>query len=334
MAPNHYGRRDAALRLAGLAGLSAATAGVGFWLSDRSRRPEAPPAIARRRNTTVPPDPRLPELVIVRGDDPRALVRAALHQLGGVERFIARGDIVVVKPNISWDRTPQQAANTNPEVVAEVVRLCREAGAGDVIVTDASINEPRRCFERSGIAAAARAAGAHVILPEERRFREVDLRGAVLNSWPVLDPFLAADKVINLPIAKHHSLTGATLGMKNWYGILGGPRRQLHQRIHESLVDLADFMRPTLTILDAYRVLLRNGPGGGNLADVLAANTLIAGTDPVAVDAWAAKNWWNLDADNLPYLQLAAARGLGSWDISGGAGFSLQGRDSSRPASR
>jgi uncharacterized protein (DUF362 family) len=239
-----------------------------------------------------------------------------MQQLGGVERFIARGDVVVIKPNMSWDRTPEQAANTNPEVVAEVVRLCREAGASDVIVTDVSINEPRRCFERSGIATAARAAGAHVILPEEGRFREVDLHGEVLGSWPVLDPFLTADKVINIPVAKHHSLTGATLGMKNWYGILGGPRHRLHQRIHESLVDLAEFMRPTLTIIDAYRVLLRNGPGGGSLADVVAARTLIAGTDPVAVDAYAAKTWWDLDASRLPYLHIAAARGLGTWDLT------------------
>jgi uncharacterized protein (DUF362 family) len=315
-APENYRRRDALLRLAGLAGLSTTAAGLGLWLRDHSRRPEEPPAVGRQRDFTVPADPRLPEMTIVRGDDPRTLVRGAMRQLGGVERFIARGDVVVIKPNMSWDRTPEQAANTNPEVVAEVVRMCREAGAGDVIVTDVSINEPRRCFERSGIAAAARAAGAHVILPEERRFREVDLRGAVLGSWPVLEPFLEADKVINIPIAKHHSLTGATLGMKNWYGILGGPRHRLHQRIHESLVDLAEFMRPTLTIVDACRVLFRNGPGGGNLADVLAAKTLIAGTDPVAVDAYAAKTWWDLDAGSLRYLQIAAARGLGAWDLT------------------
>ena len=315
MATRELRRRDAVMRLAGLTGLSATTVGVGYWLRNRSRRPEEPPAIERSRNFTVPADPRFPEMTIIRGGDPRALVRSALRQLGGMERFIARGDVVVIKPNIAWDRTPEQAANTHPEVVAEVVRCCREAGAGDVIVTDVTINEPRRSFERSGIAAAARAAGAHVILPEERRFREVELRGGVLGSWPVLDPFLAADKVINIPVAKHHSLTGVTLGMKNWYGILGGPRRLLHQRIHESLVDLADFMRPTLTIIDACRVLLRNGPGGGNLADVVAAKTLIAGTDPVAVDACAAKTWWDLDAARLPYLQMAAARGLGSWDL-------------------
>jgi uncharacterized protein (DUF362 family) len=255
-------------------------------------------------------------MAIIHGAEPRALVRAALRELGGMERFIARGEVVAIKPNMSWDRTPEQAANTNPEVVAEVVKMCREAGAGDVIVTDVSINEPRRCFERSGIAEAARAEGAHVILPEERRFREVDLRGAVLGAWPVLDPFLDADKVINIPVAKHHSLTGASLGMKNWYGILGGPRTRLHQRIHASLVDLAEFMRPTLTIVDACRVLLRNGPGGGSLADVLSANTLIAGTDAVAVDAFAAKTWWNLDATALPYLRIAAERGLGAWDLA------------------
>jgi len=151
-----------------------------------------------------------------------------------------------------------------------------------------------------------------VILPEERMFKEVDLRGEVLSSWPVFEPFLTADRVINIPIAKHHSLTGATLGMKNWYGILGGQRHRLHQRIHESLADLADFMRPTLTIMDAYRVLLRNGPTGGNLGDVALKKTLIAGTDPVALDAYTAKAYWDLDYRSLRYLKLASDRGLGT----------------------
>jgi uncharacterized protein (DUF362 family) len=128
----------------------------------------------------------------------------------------------------------------------------------------------------------------------------------------VLEPFLSADKIINIPIAKHHTLTGATLGMKNWYGILGGPRQRLHQQIHESLVDLADFMRPTLTIVDAFRVLLRNGPGGGNPADVALRKTLIAGTDPVALDAYAAKAYFDLDWQTLPYLKLASERHLGT----------------------
>jgi uncharacterized protein (DUF362 family) len=244
------------------------------------------------------------------------MTRRAIEELGGIRRFISRGDVVVVKPNAAWDRTVEQAANTNPLVVGEVSRLCLEAGARRVIVTDVSINEPRRSFDRSGIAAAARAAGAEVVLPEERLFREVDLRGQVLNAWPVLEPFLSADKMINIPIAKHHSLTGATLGMKNWYGILGGPRQRLHQRIHESLADLADFMRPTLTLIDAFRVLMRNGPGGGNPADVALKQTLIAGTDPVALDAYAAKAYWDLDWQTLRYLKMASERHLGTLDFA------------------
>ena len=196
------------------------------------------------------------------------------------------------------------------------MRLCQEAGAKKVIVTDVSCNDPRRCFERSGIAAAARAEGADVLLPEERKFKEVDLRGEVLTTWPVLEHFLAADKMINVPIAKHHSLTGVTLGMKNWYGILGGPRHRLHQRIHESLVDLADFMRPTLTIVDAYRVLMRNGPTGGNVSDTELKKSMVASTDPVALDAYVAKAFWNLDADRLRYLVLAEERGLGKLNFA------------------
>ncbi len=251
-------------------------------------------------------------MVIAQGDDPRQLVRKAIEGTGGIKRFVSRGDVVVVKPNIAWDRTPEQAANTNPQVVAEMVRLCQEAGAKAVIVTDVSCNDPRRCFQRSGIADAARGEGAQVILPEERMFREVDLRGDVLTDWPVLEPFLAADKMINLPIAKHHSLTGVTLGMKNWYGILGGPRHRLHQRIHESLADLADFMRPTLTVMDAYRVLMRNGPTGGNISDTALKKTVIASTDPVALDAYTAKAIWNIEPEALTYLKLAQERGLGT----------------------
>jgi len=305
-------RREMVFKLLGLSGLSSAATALGFWLNGRSRRPEEPAASSLKRQFTVPADPGLPEMVIARGGEPRHLVRRAIQELGGIGRFISRGDVVVIKPNIAWDRAPAQAANTNPEAVSEMVRLCHEAGAKTVVVTDVSINDPRRCFERSGIAAAARAEGAQVILTNERRFREVDLHGELLRSWPVFEPFLAADKVINMPVAKHHSLTGATLGMKNWYGILGGERQRLHQHIHESLVDLADFMRPTLTLIDAYRVLVRNGPSGGNVSDVALEKTVIAGTDPVALDAYAAKAYWDLDYHTMLYLKLASDRGLGN----------------------
>jgi uncharacterized protein (DUF362 family) len=308
-------RRDALLKLLQVASAGAGTAGLALWLNQKSVRPEAPVAVAMKRGHTVASDTSFPEMAIIQGEDPAQLARQAVEELGGMRRFISRGDVVLVKPNIGWDRTPEQAANTNPELVAEIVRQALNAGAKRVIVADVSCNEPRRCFQRSGIAEAAQKAGAELILPDPSRFKEVDLQGEVLRAWQVFDPFLNVDKIINVPIAKHHALTGTTLGMKNWYGILGGQRNQLHQRIHESLVDLADFIRPTLTIVDSYRILLRNGPTGGNLDDVLLKKTVVASTDPVAVDAYVAKAYWDLEVDALPYLKMAAKRGLGTYEF-------------------
>jgi uncharacterized protein (DUF362 family) len=308
-------RREAMLQLLRLGGVAAGAAGAGVWLSEHSFRPVPAQAEQARRDHRTATDPQFPQLTVVQGGEPRALVQRALEDLGGIRRFVSRQDVVVLKPNIAWDRTPEQAANTNPEVVAEVVRQCWQAGAKRVIVTDVSCNEPRRCFQRSGIQAAARAEGAEVILPDPELYREVDLGGVVLKSWPVFTPFLEADKIFNLPIAKHHGLVGVTLGMKNWYGILGGQRNRLHQQIHQSLADLASFMLPTVTLLDCYRILLRNGPTGGNLEDVALNKTMVAGTDPVAIDAYVAKAYWNLDPEHLPYLEMAAARGLGTVDF-------------------
>jgi uncharacterized protein (DUF362 family) len=309
-------RREAMLQLLRLGGVAAGATGAAVWLSERNFRPAPTEAEQARRDHRIASDLQQPQMTVIQGGEPRALAAQALENLGGIHRFVSRGDVVVIKPNIAWDRTPEQAANTNPDVVAEVVRQCWQAGAKRVIVTDVSCNEPRRCFQRSGIQAAARAEGAEVILPDPDNFREVDMGGVVLKNWPVFAPFLEADKIFNLPIAKHHMLTGATLGMKNWYGILGGERNRLHQQIHQSLVDLASFMLPTVTMLDCYRVLLRNGPTGGNLEDVVLKKTMVAGTDPVAIDAYVAKAYWNLDPESLPYLQMAAARGLGTVDFA------------------
>jgi uncharacterized protein (DUF362 family) len=308
-------RREAMLQLLRVGGVAAGAAGAAVWLSEHSFRPVPTRAEQARRDHRVAANAQLPTMTVVQGGEPRALVQKALENLGGIRRFVSRQDVVVIKPNIAWDRTPEQAANTNPEVVAEVVRQCWQAGAKRVIVTDVSCNEPRRCFQRSGIQAAARAEGAEVILPDPELYREVELGGVVLKSWPVFTPFLEADKIFNLPIAKHHGLTGVTLGMKNWYGILGGQRNRLHQQIHQSLADLASFMMPTVTLIDCYRILLRNGPTGGNLEDVALKKTMVAGTDPVALDAYVAKAYWNLDPEHIPYLQMAAARGLGTVDF-------------------
>ena len=313
--PTPLTRREAMVQILRVGGAAGVVAGGAFWLRERSVKPIPAVAGEARRDHRTAADPQHPHLTVVQGGEPRALVQRALQDLGGMGRFVSRQDVVVIKPNIAWDRTPEQAANTNPDVVAEVVRQCWQAGAKRVIVTDVSCNEARRCFQRSGIQAAARAEGAEVLLPDPELFREVNLGGVVLKSWPVFTPFLEADKIINLPIAKHHGLTGCTLGMKNWYGILGGQRNRLHQQIHQSLADLASFMLPTVTLLDCYRILLRNGPTGGNLEDVALRKTMVAGTDPVALDAYVAKAFWNLDPEHLPYLHMAAARGLGTADF-------------------
>jgi len=182
-----------------------------------------------------------PLLAVAHGPDPAAITRAAIEALGGMTRFVTRGQKVLVKPNIGWDRRPEQAATTNPEVVAEIIRLCLQAGAASVLVMDNTCNDPRRCYLHSGIADAARAAGAQVDFFDEDRVRKMDTRGERIKQWEVHPAVTEADVRINVPIAKHHGLSGVTLGMKNWLGSVGGPRNRLHQEIEHSLVDLAAF---------------------------------------------------------------------------------------------
>jgi len=256
------------------------------------------------------------ELAIVKGKleappTAEALVRSAIDALGGMARFVSRGDVVVVKPNIGWDRMPLHAANTNPDVVAAVCKLAMDAGAKRVVVADGSCNDPNRCFQRSGIWKAAYGVGADVVLPAQHRFRTMRLKGDVLDEWPVFTTLVEADKVINVPVAKHHNLAKFTAAMKNWYGVLGGRRNRLHQNIDTSIADLATFMRPTLTVIDAVRVLVRNGPQGGNIDDTREMHTVVASVDQVAADAYAC-TLIGQRAENLPYLAMAHERGIGN----------------------
>ncbi|MBF0152189.1 MAG: DUF362 domain-containing protein [Magnetococcales bacterium] len=289
----------------------ATSIGMGGWLA-YSNEPirRQPETIHRLRDFRVPATNLHPTLAVVRGNDVERMTREAVTRLGGIERFIKRGDKVLLKPNVGWDRQPEQAANTGPELVAAMVRLCREAGAQAVWVTDHSLNDPARCFFRSGIEAAVTKAGGEIRLPREEDFLRTDMAGTVLKIWPVSRYFHEADKVINLPIVKHHSLCGCTLAMKNWYGVIGGTRNRLHQDIHASIVDLAAAVRPTLTIMDATRVLKRNGPTGGSIADVARGNTLIAGLDEVAIDAFSLQ-FLDLQPDTVRFLAMGEERGLG-----------------------
>jgi uncharacterized protein (DUF362 family) len=306
-------RREAVKRVA----LSGAVVSVAAVLTrvcyDRGLPGAVGPAAERQvRDFRVRAQAGGPVMAIARSStDPATLTRLAIDGLGGMQRFVSQGDVVALKPNIGWDRLPVHAANTNPQVVAEVVRLAFEAGAKRVVVTDASCNEPSRSFQRSGIWRAAHEQGATVILPAGHRFREMRLRGDLLDLWPIYTPIIDADKVVNLPIAKHHGLCKLTAAMKNWYGLLGGRRNQLHQRIDVSIADLATFMRPTLTVLDATRVLVRNGPQGGNLDDTKETHQVVASLDQVAVDAYAA-TLIGQKPEDIGYLRIGQERGLGS----------------------
>lgn len=251
-----------------------------------------------------------PDIALIQGDSPAKITKEAISSLGGIERFISRGDIVVVKPNIGWDRTPQQAACTNPEVVQTLVELCIDGGAKEVKVIDNPCNPARRTYARSGISAAAKKAGAKVLFPNRYRLKKMPLRGQWLKEWEVYTEFVEADKIINVPIAKTHSLSRLTMGMKNWLGALGGNRNQLHQKLDLAMVDLSAFFNPCLTILDGYRILIRNGPQGGRLSDAKLYKKVAAGVDYVAVDSIGA-TFFNIEPQDLRFLQVAHQKGLG-----------------------
>ena len=255
------------------------------------------------------------DLAVVKGPSAEKIVRLAVDALGGIKRFVSRGDVVVVKPNIGWDRVPEQAGNTNPEVVAAVVQLCYEAGAKKVKVFDRPVNDPRRCYIQSGIEPAAKAVDADVYHMDDRKFKEMEIKGLALTSWPLYAEIFEADKVINVPIAKHHGLAKLTLSMKNWMGIMGGSRRVIHQKLDESLVDLAMKVKPALTILDAVRILTDNGPQGGDLKDVKKLDTIVAGVDQVAVDSYGA-TLFGMKGSDLGYVRLAAEHKFGVMDLS------------------
>lgn len=256
------------------------------------------------------------DLVVARGagKSPAAITNAAVEAFGGIRKFVSRGDIVVIKPNMAWDRLPEQAANTNPEVVAALVRLCFKAGAKKVRVFDRSVNDPRRCYKQSGISDAAGSLGAEVVYIDERRFREMSIKGQVLKSWPLYRDVFEADKVINVPIAKHHGLSKLTMAMKNWMGVMGGERGRIHQKIGESLADVGLVIKPTLTVLDAVRILTANGPQGGNLNDVKRMDTVIVGRDEVAIDSYGA-TLFGMKGSDLSYVKAGAATGIGIMDL-------------------
>ena len=246
--------------------------------------------------------------------DVKELTRKTFEAAGGISKFISKGDVVVVKPNISWARRPEMAASTNPTVMEAVIELCQEAGARKVRIADNTIHDVRRCFALTGAGMVAKKTGAELIYPRSSLMRRMKLQGNRLDIWPVFVPLVEADKVINLPVAKHHSLSVLTLGMKNWIGAVGGRRNKLHQDIHMTIVDLAQFFNPTVTLIDGIRIMTRNGPSGGSTSDVVQKNTLILSNDPVAADARAAR-LFDRKPEQIGFIKLGQKWGLGTYDF-------------------
>jgi uncharacterized protein (DUF362 family) len=257
---------------------------------------------------------------IGRGGDVAVTLRKALDAVGGLERLIEPGDTVLVKPNVAFDRSPILGATTNPQLLEALIRmLLVDARAKEVRVADNPIESPADCFAKSGVGPASERAGARVFLPDSNAFADLHTPGAVLiERWPFFKrPFAGVTKVIGVAAVKDHNLCHASLGIKNWYGLLGGRRNQFHQDIHEIVSDLSIMIRPTLTILDGTRVLMANGPTGGDPANVKHGDAVLAASDPVAMDAWAYENLLERRTPLPEYLHRAERKGSGKVDYRG-----------------
>jgi uncharacterized protein (DUF362 family) len=328
LAEEHRERRRTFLKQAAVVG--AATLGAGYaslaparWpLSLRDPdgergKPRAPVLRLPQGGFAVAPSSTLPHLGVARGARVPAMVRAAIDAIGGIGRFVARGDVVVIKPNVAFERPALLGATTHPEVLTALIHLVREAGAAEIRVADNPIESPQSCFVRTGIQQAAVAAGARVFLPSPGEFETLNVPGATwIERWPFFwRPFVGATKVIGVAPVKDHNLCRASMTTKNWYGLLGGRRNQFHQDIHGIIADLALMLRPTFVLLDGSRVLFRSGPTGGSLGDVKAGKTIVASTDSLSADAFGWSELLDRKGEALPaYFGRAAARKLGDPD--------------------
>ena len=235
------------------------------------------------------------DLVAVMGGEPVAMYTKAMESLGGMSKYVQKGQKVVVKPNIGWDRTPEEAGNTNPELVAAIVRDCLKAGAAEVTVFDRTCDEWQACYKNSGIEAAAKAAGAKIAFGhEERYYKEVALpKGVRMKTAKIHEAIIDCDVWINVPILKNHGGAKMTIAIKNYMGIVWDRRFMHANDLQQCIADLATYpKRPVLNIVDAYRVMTQNGPKGKSIDDVQLGKALFISQDIVAVDT-AAVNFFN-----------------------------------------
>ncbi len=332
-ADEHFSRRQFLTQAGGTAAIIGGVVGGGLLLRDHwGMEGVKPPPPVRLKDYSVTLPPSRPNLVIVRSteklgdrfaskdeefaarrDQALTMVKRALDEMGGVDRFITKGDVVVIKPNVAFDKNPDLAATTQPDTVAAVVRLCLGAGARKVIVADNPINNPESCFFKTKVGEAAQQAGAEVMMPQESYFEDLYVGGeTITNTWRMFyRPFREATKVIGVSPVKDHNLCKATVTMKNWYGLLGNPRNQFHQDIHGIISDFALMMKPTFVIADGRKLLMRNGPTGGSLNDVKRGDAIVVGTDCTAVDSWCVTRLLEKQRHEIIYLDKVIARGLG-----------------------
>jgi uncharacterized protein (DUF362 family) len=335
-ADGSYSRRQFVTQVGGYAAVAGGAVATGLVIQDRwGMEGVKPPPPVKLKDYRVQIHPSRPNMVVVRSkslnaedfaskeeetqareDQALKMVKAALEEMGGengVRHFITRGDVVVIKPNVAFDKNPDLGATTSPDTVSAVVKLCKEAGARKVIVCDNPINNPESCFFKTKVGDAALRAGAELMMPQDSYFEQLYVGGeTITNTWRMFyRPFREATKVIGISPVKDHNLCKATVTLKNWYGLLGNPRNQFHQNIHGIISDFALMMKPTLVIADGRKLLMRNGPTGGSLNDVKKSDTIVVGTDSVSVDSWCITRLLEKQRHDIIYLDKVIARGLG-----------------------
>jgi uncharacterized protein (DUF362 family) len=257
------------------------------------------------------------DLVAVKGGEPGVMFDQAIQSLGGIEKYVKKGHRVVVKPNLGWDATPERAANTNPVLMARIVEHCFAAGAKDVYVFDNTINEWTRCYEHSGIEKAVKDAGAKVLSGKSKgSYQQIAVeKGRKLKNVLVHQLILESDVFINVPVLKSHGGTVLSISMKNMMGVVWDRRWWHANDLHQCIADFATAVKPDLNVVDAYRVLKRNGPRGVSPADVVTMKSLIIAEDIVAADTAAAK-LFGKDPVQVGYIAKAAEMGTGNMDLS------------------
>ncbi len=255
------------------------------------------------------------DMVAIMGGEADAMFDRAIEEFGGMRRFVAKGQTVVVKPNIGWDASPERAANTNPSLVKRIVQHCINAGAKQVYVFDHTCNEWSRCYKNSSIEQAAKEGGANVVMGNtEKYYQEVNINGKVMKTAKVHELILDSDVFINVPVLKNHGGAKMTVSMKNLMGTVWDREFWHANDLNQCIADFAASRKPDLNIVDAYRVIKRNGPRGVSVEDVVTMKSQIISTDMVAVDTAACK-LWGIDPTEVGHIGLAEKAGVGTTNL-------------------